>query len=250
MEKIKRFLQHWPLLYRIIRWIYLPLAYRYQGFRRRLNRNRLSELWARGYYQQDRTAEQNREAIKHPHRSLLVSRVAGFSPLSSVLEIGCGSGPNLYLLAKQFPHAEIRGIDINPQAVQAGNDWFAAEGISNVKLSVGRTGSLSEFPDKSYDVVFTDAVLIYVNRDQIYGVIRDMVRITRRGLIFVEYHDFARQLNDKQGLGVYTAGHWVRDYVALLKQFVPAEQIRVTMLGDLWPGGNWGKFGAIVEATL
>lgn len=238
------------MLNRFVRRIYLPLAYRYQGFRRHLNRNKLSELWASGYYQQDKTAEHNREAIKHPHRSLLVGRVASFSPISSILEIGCGSGPNLYLLAKKFPRAEIRGIDINPQVVQAGNDWFAAEGLSNVKLSVGRTESLGEFTDKSFDVAFTDAVLIYVNRDQIYGVIKDMVRITRRGLIFVEYHDFAQQLNDKQGLGVYTSGHWVRDYVALLKQFVPVEQIRVTRLGDLWPGGNWGKFGAIVEATL
>ncbi len=250
MEKIKQFLERWPVLDRIVRRIYLPLAYRYLGFRRHLNRNRLGELWAKGYYHQDKTAAQIRETLNQPHRSFLVSRVASASPVTSILEIGCDIGLNLYLLAQEFPNAEIRGVDINPQVVKMGNDWLAAEGISNVKLSVGRAEALGEFRDKSFDVVFTDAVLIYVNQDTIYGVIKDMVRITRKGLIFVEYHDFARQLNDRQGLGVFTAGYWVRDYVALLKQFVPAEQIRVTRLGDLWPGGNWGKYGVIVEATL
>lgn len=250
MEKIKQFLGRYPPLDRIVRRIYLPLAYKYLGFRRHLNRNRLSELWARGYYHQAKTAVQNREAINQPHRSFLVSRVASFSPVASLLEIGCDSGPNLYLLAQQFPQAEIRGIDINPRVVKMGNDWFAAEGISNVKLSLGRAEVLGAFSDKSFDVVFTDAVLIYVSRDTIYGVIQDMVRLARHGLILVEYHDFAQQLNDKQGLGVFIDGHWVRDYVALLKQFIPAEQICVTRLGDLWPGGNWGKYGAIVEVTL
>lgn len=115
---------------------------------------------------------------------------------------------------------------------------------------MGGAEAPGEFRDKSFDVVVTDAVLIYVSRDTICGVIQGMVRLARKGLIFVEYHDFAQQLSDKQGLGVYTAGHWVRDYVTLLKQFVPAGQIRVTRLGDLWPGGNWGKYGALVEATL
>ncbi len=56
--------------------------------------------------------------------------------------------------------AQIRGIDINPMAIQRGNEWLAQEGISNVRLSVGKADELEEFPDKSFDVVFTDAVLI------------------------------------------------------------------------------------------
>lgn len=47
MQKIKQFLERWPLLYRILRKIYLPLALRYIAFRGYLNRNRLGKLWAK-----------------------------------------------------------------------------------------------------------------------------------------------------------------------------------------------------------
>ena len=79
-----------------------------------------------------------------------------FSP-SSVLEIGSNCGPNLYILARRFPDAELKGIDINSDAVQKGNEWFSDEHISNVKLMVGKADDLQQFQDKSFDVVFTDA---------------------------------------------------------------------------------------------
>jgi len=253
VQKIKQFLERRPFLYRIVLKIYLPFALGYIHFRKYLNRNKLPELWAKGYYHKgNETAKQYRETIEHPHRSFLISKLANSSPIYSILEIGCSTGPNLYLFAKEFPNAEIRGVDIDPQVVKMGNDWFAREGISNVKLSVGRAEELGEFEDKSFDVMLTDAVLIYVSRGKIYGVIKNMVRIARKRLIFVEWHDFAGRPNERQGLGVYTNGHWVRDYVALLKQFVPEEQIRVTNITeDIWPGGGgWKRYGALIEVII
>ena len=248
MEKIKRFLEQWPLLYRILRKVYLPLALRYTSFRGYLNRNRLGELWAQ---RRNGWAEEYWDLRDHPHRSFLVERIAAFSPISSILEIGSASGPNLHLLAKRFPRSEIWGIDINPDAVELGNERFSQGGISNIKLSVGRAEELGGFHDKSFDVVFTDAVLIYVSQGKIYGVIKEMFRIARKGLIFVELHDFGQQLNDTRGLGVYTKGLWMRDYAALLKQFVPEEQIHIIKITeDIWPDEGWKKFGAVVEVTL
>ena len=83
--------------------------------------------WVRGYW----------DSRNHLHRSFLVERISKFFP-SSILEIGCNCGPNLYLLAQKFPRAEIVGVDINPLAVQKGNEWFVREGISNVRLLVGK----------------------------------------------------------------------------------------------------------------
>ena len=182
---------------------------------------------------------------------MLIGKIAEFSPILNILEIGCGSGPNLYLLAKEFPNAEIRGIDINPKAVQIGNNWFAQEGIRNVRLSIGRAEELSKFGNKSFDVVFTDAALIYVSRKEIYKVAKDIVRITRKGLILVERHNFGQCREDTDGLGVYTNGLWVRDYVTLLKRFVPEERIHITNTSeDIWPDTGWVKSGAIIEVTL
>ena len=175
-----------------------------------------------------------------------MERIFKFSP-SSVLEVGCNCGPNLYILAKRFPDAEIRGIDINPMAVQKGNEWLAQEGISNVKLSVGRADDLRQFEDKSFDVVFTDAVLIYIGPDKIRKVVEEMLRVTRKVLIFLEWHSFDSKCNP---LGVYV-GHWMRDYTALLKEFVSENNIKVTkMPKDLWPDKNWQKWGGVIEVVL
>lgn len=248
MDKIKAFLEKHPWIDKVVRKIYIPLATKYIDFRQYLRRNRFDEWWSeRG----NGWAEGNWNSRGHPHRSYLVERIAAFSPITSLLEIGSASGPNLYLLAKRFPDSEIRGVEINPHAVEVGNEGFSREGISNVKLSAGRAEDLSEFKDNSFDVVFTDATLIYVKRGAIYGVIKEMLRIARKGLVFVECHDFEQRPDDRLGLGVYTRGLWVRDYVTLLKQFVSEEQIHVTKITtDIWPDEGWGKHGAVIEVTV
>ena len=259
-EGIKHLLEKMPALYRFIEkgYTYSMLRFRYLKYllsgteamerewatrhlreveRERDDWGKVSDDWIEGY----------RDSLEHPHRSFLIENISKFNP-SSILEIGCNCGPNLYLLAKKFPDAEIRGIDINPIAVQKGNEWFAEEGISNVKLSVGKADELGQFQDKSFDVVFTDAVLIYMGPDKIKEVMKEMVRIARHALILVEWHSFEPNHNDPYGLGVYHYGNWKRDYVALLKQFIPEEEIYVTKITeDIWPDKNWKEVGAVIE---
>jgi ubiquinone/menaquinone biosynthesis C-methylase UbiE len=213
----------------------------HEGERRRDDWGNGSVDWIKDYW----------NSQNHSHRPFLIEKISTFSPVSSILEIGCNCGPNLYLLAKKFPDAEIRGIDINPMAVQKGNEWLAQEGISNVKLSVGKADDLGEFQHKSFDIVFTDAVLIYIGPDKIKKVIQEMLHVAHRALILLEWHCLEPQRRDPNGFGVYHHGSWKRDYVALLKQFVRAEQIRVTKIPeDIWPDKNWKTLGAIVEVVL
>jgi len=197
--------------------------------------------WIKGYW----------DSRNHRHRSFLLERIFRFSPISSILEIGCNCGPNLSLIAKKFPSTEVRGIDVNPMAIQKGNELLAQEGISNVKLSVGKASELAQFQDKSFDIVFTDAVLIYIGPDKIKEVVREMLRLTRRALILVERHCFEPQNGNPNGLGVYRYGCWERDYLTLLKQFVPEKHISITKITeDLWPEERWQKSGAIIEVIV
>ncbi len=175
------------------------------------------------------------ESRDHSHRSFLIEKIAEH-PHSNVLETGANCGPNLYLLSKRSPTIEMVGVDINPIAVQKGNAWFKEEGISNVKLLVGKADDLGEFEDKSFDVVFTDAVLIYVVPDKIEKVVREMLRVARRALIFLEWHCFDSGCSVR---GTYVS-HWMRDYVSLLKEFVPPHRIEVTKLPKgLWTDEKW-----------
>jgi SAM-dependent methyltransferase len=227
------------------------------------------EDWIEGYWR----------SRNHPHRSFLVERICKFSP-NSVLEIGCACGPNLYHIAKKFPDAEVRGIDINPIAVQKGNEWFKQEDISNVKLEVGKAQELEQFADWSFDVVFTDAVLIYISPDEIKQVVKEMLRIGRV-VVLNEWHTFNkwlalllhkycyfklkseeyllsrqrfRALNcsfkpKSASLGL-CVGHWVRDYMILFEEFVPKEKIFITKLPKgLWNDKGWQRWGAIIEVV-
>jgi ubiquinone/menaquinone biosynthesis C-methylase UbiE len=217
---------------------------------------REGEDWIKGYW----------ESRDHPNRAFLIGKICKHFPIHSVLEIGCASGPNLYLLAKKFPEAEIRGIDINPMAVKKGNEWFMQEDISNVKLEVGRAQELERFADKSFDLVLTDAVLIYVAPEEIKKVAENMLRISRI-IVMREWHIFhewlALVINGYYCLRLKTeafrlkspslgffVGHWARNYRALFKELAPKRMVQITKLPEgLWDDKGWQRWGAIIEVA-
>jgi len=176
----------------------------------------------------------------HPHRLLLIQKVYANLPFSNVLEIGCASGPNLYLLAKEFPNARFVGIDVNPCAIRKGEAFFKQQGIRNVSLFVGKADELGRFPDKSFDVIFTDAVLMYIGPDKIRKVATELQRIARKAIILVEH--YSEQESD---LGNYKEKWWIRNYAKLLRSF--GSKINIMKISpEMW-GGNWGKYGYIIE---
>lgn len=252
-DKLKSFLKHWPNLYGLVKRGYFAF-YSTLHKLHLLDTKSEERHWAtRHHYEGNDWGNQKDEWVRsywdsqnHSHRNFLIERICKFPP-SNILEVGCNCGPNLYLLAKKFPNARIIGIDINPLAIQSGNGWFAEEGISNVKLLDGKADELGQFQDQSFDVVFTDAILIYIGPDKIKKVIEEMLRVTRQTLILLEWHCFDSKSDP---LGVYV-GHWMRDYETLLKEFVPEKKIQVIkMPEELWSDENWQKYGGIIEVTM
>ena len=181
-------------------------------------------------------------SIKHPHRQLLVESMAKYRP-DSILEVGCSCAPNLYLLAKRFQEAEIWGVDINRQAVEYGQIMFGQGGIENVWLATRKADELL-FADKTFDVVLTDATLIYIGRDKIIPVIERILNIAKKGLVLVERH-----IEGVGALGVYRDGLWQRDYMELLGFYIPKKQITITPIPEsIWP--EWAETGCIIEVKL
>lgn len=91
-----------------------------------------------------------------------------------ILELGCGSGRNLYWLSKAFPDAEIVGIDINPSAdirrFLPNNVRFLESNVLEFDFS-----TLGEF-----DVIFTCGFLMHINH-------RDVERILRTSQKYSDY---------------------------------------------------------------
>lgn len=240
-ERIKKFLEKFPPIYSLAQkcwWGYSTLMAKVFGTKieeKRWVEKGIDEIL--GYW----------EGRNHPRRQFLVEKIGVFSPFSTILEAGCICGPNLYLLAKKFPQAKIKGIDINPLAIKIGKELFKEEGIKNVALLEGKADELSQFQDKSFDIVFTDALLIYIGPDKIGKVLKEMARISKKGLILAEWHIPEGEVE------IYDPhiGVWRRNYVALLNNFFPKEKIYVSKTpSEFCPDNNWQKFGYIIEVKL
>ncbi len=243
-NKLITFLKHFPFLHRFIQSLYWKLlSLKAHVFGTKVEEKRWSN-------QRLNEANDKFNDLNHPHRRLLIEKINKFQPFNSCLEIGCGYGPNLYLLAKKFPGIKLTGIDINPIFIQEGNKLFKKEGIYNIELINGKVDELVQFKDKSFDVVLTDAVLIYIGRDKIKKVVKEMIRITKHALILVEWH-YDLQNKDPKGLGIYHLGCWKRNYVNLFSQFISKNKIQITkLLPEHWPDKNWEEFGHIIEARI
>jgi len=184
-----------------------------------------------------------------PSRHFLLEKIRHFYPIASILEVGCNCGPNLYVINKRCPWLEIRGIDINSAAVKIGNDLFAKK--SNVELSVGKADDL-KFPDNSFDVVFTNAVLVHIGPTKTKTIIKEMLRVAKKGVLLMEWHqEGADPLGTRLGNSFINQCRWVRDYRELLKKFVREDQIHFYKIPpEVWPGDDWGKMGYVIEITL
>ena len=74
-----------------------------------------------------------------------------------LLSFGCSSGEEVFSLRTYFPHAEIKGIDINPLNIAAGRRRRKRSG--DARLSFAVADSTKEEASASYDAIFCMAVL-------------------------------------------------------------------------------------------
>jgi ubiquinone/menaquinone biosynthesis C-methylase UbiE len=196
--------------------------------------------WIKGYW----------DAKDHPRCQLLSQKIEKFLPLKNIMEIGCNAGPNLYWLAKKYPEVILVGIDINPVAISNGMMLLKKEGIHNVVMEIGKAGDLNKYPDNSFDIVFTNATLIYIGPDKINKVIKEMIRVARKALILIEWHS-GQPDSDPYGLGIYNYGGWKRNYENLLKPYRRVKEISIHK-NDCFKlmGKDWEELGYIIEITL
>ena len=188
--------------------------------------------------------------LHHPHRQWLLERFDPLYPFTSALEVSCGYGANVQLLATRFPGTEVVGIDINPISVREGNAQLDGLGTEHAYLIVGKADDLSQFQDRRFDVVLSDASLLYIGPDKIETVIVEMRRVSRQALLFIELHR-QEPRRDSKGLGVFTPDGWVRDYRQLLKRFFRDDSITLTKIPqDVRPEGRWGELGHLISVTL
>lgn len=191
------------------------------------------------------------DSVKHPHRKRLIEVIEQFQPFEKLLELGCNIGQNLYLLAQKYPLKKFTGIDINFCAVKQGKVFLQKNNISNVEFSLGKFKNLTQYKDKSIDILLTDAAFIYLGPEQIKKVLSEMIRIARKAIILYEWQIWDEQVLQAGKYSLYCSGHWVYNYNALFLSFPTVKKVEIEKVAaGIWHDYCWDKYGAIIKVTL
>jgi ubiquinone/menaquinone biosynthesis C-methylase UbiE len=126
-------------------------------------------LWEKGDF--TRIADTMRESGEALVRKL------GITKGMRVLDLGCGDGTTALPEAKLG--ADVLGVDIARNLVEAGKSRAAEHGLSNLKFQEGDASNLEQVPDKTFDLVVSIFGAMFAPKP--FEVAKEMVRVTRPG---------------------------------------------------------------------
>jgi len=126
-------------------------------------------LWEKGDF--TRIAEAMRESGEALIQGL------GITKGLKILDLGCGDGTTAIPAAKLG--ANVTGVDIARNLVDAGNKRARENGLANCTFQEGDATNLHQLPDKAFDLVVTIFGAMFAPKP--FDVAREMVRVTGTG---------------------------------------------------------------------
>ncbi len=126
-------------------------------------------LWEKGDF--TRIAESMRDSGE-----ALVSGL-GITKGLKVLDLGCGDGTTALPAARLG--ADVLGVDIASNLVEAGNKRAKEQGLTNCKFQEGDASNLHELKDHTFDLVVSIFGAMFAPKP--FDVAKEMVRVTRPG---------------------------------------------------------------------
>ncbi len=110
--------------------------------------------------------EQPEQAIAHLH---------------DVLDVGCGPGGWVLEMAYAYPDMHATGIDISQGMIDYARTLASANRLDNAQFHVANALDPLDFPDASFDLVNVRQLEGVIPAAAWPGLIKEMVRVTRRG---------------------------------------------------------------------
>jgi len=104
-------------------------------------------------------------------------RELGITPRLKVLDLGCGEGTTAVPAAKLG--ADVLGVDIARNLVEAGKKRAQEQGLSNLKFQEGDAANLQELQDRTFDLAMSIFGAMFAPKP--FDVAREMVRVTKPG---------------------------------------------------------------------
>jgi SAM-dependent methyltransferase len=126
-------------------------------------------LWEKGDF--TRIAATMRESGESLVNSLGITRGM------KVLDLGCGDGTTALPAARLG--ADVLGVDIAKNLVDAGNKRAQGEGLTNCRFQEGDASDLHELEDHTFDLVVSIFGAMFAPKP--FDVAKEVVRVTRSG---------------------------------------------------------------------
>ncbi len=126
-------------------------------------------LWEKGDF--TRIAETMRESGEALVETL------GITEGMQVLDLGCGDGTTAIPEAQRG--AEVLGVDISSNLVEAANARAKALGLTNIRIEEGDATDLSGIDDERFDLVVSFFGAMFAPKP--FDVAKEMVRVTKPG---------------------------------------------------------------------
>jgi SAM-dependent methyltransferase len=126
-------------------------------------------LWEKGDF--TRIAESMRESGEELVNGL------GIAKGLKVLDLGCGDGTTA--LPEARLGADVLGVDIAKNLVDAGNRRAKEQALTNIKFQEGDASNLDELKDHAFDLVVSIFGAMFAPKP--FDVAKEMVRVTRPG---------------------------------------------------------------------
>ena len=145
-------------------------------------------------------AEQEGQPARSARARWLAGRIARYQP-QSILEIGCGYGKQLRQLRAQLPHARLVGLDFSPTQLQQGRRYLSDHPSISILQADGQS---LPFPDDSFDLVLTSAVILHNPPPLAERIRREAIRVARR---FVAHNEDTNISYNRYG---YDTAAWYR----------------------------------------
>lgn len=117
------------------------------------------------------------------------------------LDLACGNGHTLTLLADAYPQADFVGIDINPAHIEKANLIAEHAGLTNITFIQGDVVDLNSSDYQPFDICAASGVFSWLDEDRQKSLLSFVHDIVRKGGLF--YLDYSAQPGMSQNATLY-----------------------------------------------
>jgi hypothetical protein len=182
-----------------------------------------------------------------PHRQTLFNYMKKLYAKNSkleILDVGGGLGVNVINCCDFYINSNFTVLDIQDSAIKIGIELAKIKKISNLKF-VKADVRYYNFPTKYYDLIFIDALFLYLNESECKLLLSKLVNSTFSKIVIKELNFHANFL----GNTIRNRDGYIHNFNKILSD-MPVKITKEENLSSSGLLGRWKHFGVVLEIEV